>query len=64
MSCGKVKAISAKYVAGEFGDRPEGAIGSPPYASKQYAEAALKKSSECKGGEADPTADDKTTGKK
>ena len=53
-----------EIVVGEFGDRPEGAIGSAPYASKQYAEAALKKFPECKGGGADPTAVDKTTGKK
>jgi len=39
-------------VQGEFSDKPTGAIGGAPYASKDYAEAALKKFSECKGGEA------------
>ena len=39
-------------VQGEFSDKPTGAIGGAPYASKDYAEAALKKLSECKGGEA------------
>ena len=37
---------------GEFSDKPAGAIGGAPYASKDYAEAALKKLPECKGGEA------------
>jgi hypothetical protein len=41
-----------KIVAGKFGDPPVGAIGSAPYAGKQYATAALKKFPECKGGEA------------
>jgi hypothetical protein len=36
---------------GEFSDKPSGAIGAP-YVSKDYAEAALKKLPECKGGEA------------
>ena len=39
-------------VQGEFSDKPAGAIGGAPYASKDYAEAALKKLPECKGGEA------------
>jgi hypothetical protein len=39
-------------VQGEFSDKPTGAIGGAPYASKDYAEAALKKLPECKGGEA------------
>ena len=39
-------------VQGQFSDRPTGAIGGAPYASKDYAEAALKKLPECKGGEA------------
>lgn len=41
-----------KVVAAEFGNKPVGAIGSAPYASNQYATAALKKFPECKGGEA------------
>ena len=36
---------------GEFSDKPTGAIGGAPYASKDYAEAAFKKLPECKGGE-------------
>jgi hypothetical protein len=39
-------------VPGQFSDKPTGAIGGAPYASKEYAEAALKKLPECKGGEA------------
>ena len=39
-------------VQGQFPDRPTAAIGGAPYASKDYAEAALKKLPECKGGEA------------
>ena len=39
-------------VQGNFSDKPDGAIGGAPYASKDYAEAALKKLPECKGGEA------------
>jgi hypothetical protein len=41
-----------KVVAGDFGNNPAGTIGGAPYASKQYATAALKKFPECKGGEA------------
>ncbi len=48
-----------KIVAGDFGNKPEGAIGGAPYANKSYAEVALKKFTECKGGEADEAADDK-----
>ena len=39
-------------VQGQFSDKPAGAIGGAPYVSKDYAEAALKKLPECKGGEA------------
>lgn len=38
--------------SGQFGDAPAGAVGNAPYASKDYAKAALKTSPECKGGEA------------
>jgi hypothetical protein len=38
-------------VQGDFTDQPAGAVGGAPYASKQYAQAALKKLPECKGGE-------------
>lgn len=50
-------------VQGNFTDRPDGAIGGAPYASKQYAEAALKKLPECKGGET-TELDGKKHGKK
>ena len=36
--------------AGQFGYKPEGAVGDAPYASKSYAKAALKTFPECKGG--------------
>jgi hypothetical protein len=38
-------------VTGSFGDPPEGVLGGAPYATKGYADAALKKFPECKGGE-------------
>jgi hypothetical protein len=53
-----------KVVAAKFGDPPVGSIGGAPYAGKKYAKAALKKFPECKGGEVDQTADDKSPGKK
>ena len=40
-------------VTGAWADKPAGALGGAPYASKDYAKAALKKFPECKGGEAD-----------
>jgi hypothetical protein len=40
-------------VTGTWEKKPEGAIGGAPYASKEYAMAALKTFAECKGGEAD-----------
>ena len=46
--------------SGRFGDKPEGAVGDAPYASKSYAKAALKKFPECKGG----LVDDEMGGKK
>ena len=46
------KSNECSVVHGDFGKAPSGAIGGAPYASKKYAEAALKKLSECKGGEA------------
>ena len=46
-------------VAGEWANKPAGAIGGAPYASKDYAKAALKKFPECKGGETDEAADKK-----
>ena len=41
-----------------------GMVGGAPYASKDYAKAALEKSPECKGGEADEAMDHKKRGKK
>ena len=35
---------------GNFGENPKGMVGGAPYASKKYAEDALKKFPECKGG--------------
>jgi len=35
---------------GKTGENPEGMIGDAPYASKNYAKAALKAAPECKGG--------------
>ena len=37
-------------VAGKPGDKPVGAVGDAPYASKKYAMRALQSSPECKGG--------------
>ena len=48
-----------KVVAGDFGNKPVAAIGGAPYANKNYAEVALKKFPECKGGNTDEAADDK-----
>jgi hypothetical protein len=48
-----------KVVTGDFGNKPVGAIGGAPYANKSYAEVALKKFPECKGGNTDEAADDK-----
>ena len=50
--------------AGKMEKKPDGAIGGAPYASKDYAKAALKKFPECKGGEADESIDTKKHGKK
>jgi hypothetical protein len=44
---------------GKFGDKPVGAIGDAPYASKSYAKAALKTFPECKGGLVDDEFDSK-----
>ena len=38
-------------VSGEWSNKPVGALGGAPYASKDYARAALKTFPECKGGE-------------
>jgi hypothetical protein len=38
-------------VEGDWGETPSGAVGSAPYAGKDYARAAIKKLAECKGGE-------------
>ena len=46
-------------VAGDFANKPAGAIGGAPYASKNYAQAALKKFAECKGGNTDEASDKK-----
>ncbi len=46
-------------VPGEWSSKPAGALGGAPYASKQYAKAALKKFPECKGGQIERAADEK-----
>lgn len=35
---------------GKTGEKPEGTVGDAPYATKNYAKAALKAAPECKGG--------------
>ena len=49
---------------GNFGENPTGMVGGAPYASKDYAKAALEKFPECKGGEADEAMGHKKRGKK
>ena len=44
-------------VTGEWANKPVGTLGGAPYATKDYAEAALKTFPECKGGELDQGAD-------
>jgi len=44
-------------VAGKPGDKPVGAVGDAPYASRKYATKALKSSPECKGGLANDDTD-------
>ena len=46
-------------VAGAWEKKPAGALGGAPYASKDYAKAALKTFPECKGGEPDEETDTK-----
>ena len=50
--------------AGDFGENPKDMVGGAPYASKDYAKAALEKSPECKGGEADEAMDHREKGGK
>jgi hypothetical protein len=44
------KAEGCAIQTGKTGEKPEGTIGDAPYASKNYAKAALKAAPECKGG--------------
>ena len=46
-------------VAGGWEKKPAGALGGAPYASADYAKAALKTFPECKGGEPDQETDTK-----
>ena len=48
-------------VSGTGNKKPEGIVGNAPYATKKYAEAAIKNFPECKGGLVE---DEETTGKK
>jgi hypothetical protein len=43
--------------SGNWETKPKDAVGDFPYASKRYAQAALKTFAECKGGLADDVAD-------
>ena len=58
------KSDKCSIVTATFGDPPEGALGGAPYATKSYANAALKKFPECKGGESDEPNDKKKHEKK
>lgn len=55
----KGQGDQCSIVSGDFADRPEGAIGETPYATRKYASAALKKFVECKGGEAEKNTNEK-----
>ena len=39
---------------GQFGEKPEGAVGDAPYATKNYAKSAIEKLPECKGTKVEP----------
>jgi len=43
-------------VAGKWDNKPAGIVGTSPYATKEYAKAALKNFPECKGGESEETS--------
>jgi hypothetical protein len=60
----KGEGDKCSIVIGSWGDAPAGALGGAPYASKEYASAALKKFPECKAGEVEGGSDDKKPGKK
>ena len=60
----KGEGDKCSIVSGSWGDAPAGALGGAPYASKEYASAALKKFPECKAGEVEEGSDDKKPGKK
>ena len=60
----KREGDKCSIVIGSWGDAPAGALGGAPYASKEYASAALKKFPECKAGEVEEGSDDKKPGKK
>lgn len=48
----------------QVGAKTTGLVGDTPYASKEYAKAALKNLSECKGGDADESTGQKRMGRK
>lgn len=60
----KRESDKCSIVIGWWGDAPAGALGGAPYASKEYASAALKKFPECKSGEVEEGSDEKKPGKK
>jgi len=39
---------------GQFEEKPEGAVGDAPYATKNYAKSAIEKLPECKGTKVEP----------
>jgi hypothetical protein len=49
---------------GKWGDNPAGMVGNGPYASKDYANAAIKTFPECKGTKSDKTPKPDKTKKK
>jgi hypothetical protein len=55
----KGQTNQCSIVTGEWANKPVGTLGSAPYATKDYAKAALKTFPECKGGEMDQGADKK-----
>jgi hypothetical protein len=46
----KGESGKCSIVTGDRSDTPVGVVGGAPYASREYAETALKSSPECKGG--------------
>jgi hypothetical protein len=60
----KAGTDKCSIVGGQWGNKPDGAMGEGSYAGKKYARDALKTFPECKGGDADETSDHKQHDKK